>query len=251
MRLLLVGFFSLIFISYARAEFPLDKASTRDQILDALDARGNGLKDFTADVSLATSDALGGDTTKLVGKVAYQSKGNGDSRLRIIFDQKFFGAKQQPNSKVEYMLDKGWLGDRDYKRKIEVMRQVLKPGEKTNLLKLGEGPFPLPIGQPREEVLKQFDVKKIDAKPDDPADTVHLELAPKEGTRFAKKFQKIDVWAEMKTNFPRRIETLDKAGGETRTTDLTNIKVNVGLSDKDFEQEKIGNDWTQKSEQME
>src|SRR6185295_10789202 len=116
-------------------------------------------------------------------------KGEGDSRLRIIFDQKFFGEKQQPNSKVEYMLDKGWLTDRDYKRKIEIQRQVLKPGQKVNLLKLGEGPFPLPIGQPKEEVLKMFEVKKIDANKDDPPDTVHVQLSPREGTRFAKKFK--------------------------------------------------------------
>src|SRR5438045_5592004 len=106
MRVLLVGLLSLILISSARAEFPLNNASTREDILDALNARGQGLKDFTADVSLATSDALGGDVTKLLGNVWYQAKGEGDARLRIIFDKKFFGAKQQPNSKVEYMLDK-------------------------------------------------------------------------------------------------------------------------------------------------
>src|SRR5258706_2761606 len=161
MRSLLAVMLSLVLLGSARAY--LNGASSREDILDALHARGQGLKDFTADVSLATSDALGGADTKLIGKVWYQSLGEGNSRLRIIFDQKLFGAKAQPNSKVEYMLDKGWLVDRDYKRKIEVQRQVLKPGEKANLLKLGEGPFPLPIGQPKEEVLKMFEVKKVEA----------------------------------------------------------------------------------------
>jgi outer membrane lipoprotein-sorting protein len=251
MRFAFAAFLSLLFAAGTFAEVPLDASSTREQILDALDARGQGLKDFTADVSLAESDALGGDPTTLIGKVWYQSLGQGDARLRVIFDQKMFGKKPQANSKVEYMLDKGWLTDRDYKRKIEVQRQVLKPGQKMNLLKLGEGPFPLPIGQPRDEVLKQFDVKKIDSKPTDPTDTAHLELAPKEKTQFAKRFKKIDVWVEFKTNFPRRIETLDKSESETRTTDLTNIKVNVGLNDNDFVQEAIDSGWTKKSEQME
>jgi hypothetical protein len=47
---------------------------------------------------------------------------------------------------------------------------VLRPGEKVNLLKLGEGPFPLPIGQKRDDVKRQFDVTL--AKPEkgvDPA----------------------------------------------------------------------------------
>src|SRR5881394_4587635 len=251
MRLMSGMFLSLLITAAALAQNPLTGGSSRDDILDALNARGQGLKDFTADVSLAETDALTGDTTTLVGKVLYQAKGEGDARMRILFDKKLFGEKVQPGAKVEYMLDKGWLIDRDYKRKVQIERQVLKPGEKINLLKLGEGPFPLPIGQPREEVLKIFDVKKIDAKQGDPTDTVHLELVPKQNTRFAKQFKKIDTWVETKTNFPRRIQTVDKSEAETRTTDLTNIQVNVGLKDDAFVQEKIGGDWTQKSEQME
>jgi len=109
----------------------------------------------------------------------------------------------------------------------------------------------LPIGQPREDVLKMFDVKKVDAKQSDPQGTVHLELAPKANTDFARKFKTIDVWVETKTGFPGRIATVDKSEAETRTTDLTNIQVNVGLKDDAFVQEPIGQGWTQKSEQME
>ena len=250
MRFGLIAILSLLMNGAAWAESPLNANSTREDILDALNARGQGLNDFTADVSLAETDALNGETTTLVGKVWYQGKGEGDARMRVLFDKKLFGDKPQAGAKVEYVLDKEWLTDRDYKRKVEIKRQVLKPGEKINLLKLGEGPFPLPIGQPKEEVLKMFDVKKIGARDGDPADTVHLELAPKEKTQFARKFKKIDVWVENKTNFPRRIATVDKSEAETRTTDLTNIQVNVGLKDDAFVQEKIGEGWTQKSEQM-
>ena len=250
MRWLFVGIFVLMTNSLTLAALPLDANSNREAILDALHERGQGLKDFTADVSLAETEALSGETTTLVGKVWYQSRGEGDARMRILFDRRLFGQKVQPGSKVEYMLDKGWLIDRDYKRKVEIQRQVLKPGEKINLLKLGEGPFPLPIGQPREEVFKMFDVKKIDPKQGDPEGTVHLELAPKPNTQFARKFKTIDVWVETKTNFPRRIATLDKSEAETRKTDLTNIQVNVGVKDDAFALEKLPEGWTQKSEQI-
>ncbi|HEV8290869.1 MAG TPA: hypothetical protein VGP94_03065, partial [Tepidisphaeraceae bacterium] len=75
------------------AETPLTAGSTREDILDALHARGQGLKDFTADVSLAETDALNGETTTLVGKVWYQGKGEGDARMRIVFDKKLFGER--------------------------------------------------------------------------------------------------------------------------------------------------------------
>ena len=252
MRILSGIILSLFLVAVASAQQqPLSDASSREDVLDALHARGQGLKDFTADVSLAETDALSGETTTLVGKVWYQGRGEGDARMRIVFDKKLFGERPQP-AKVEYMLDKGVLYDRDYKRKIEIQRQVLKPGEKVNLLKLGEGPFPLPIGQPKEEVLKLFEVKKIDKAAGDPEGKVHLELAPKPGTQFARKFKKIDVWVESKTSFPRRIATLDKSEAETRTTDLTNIQVNVGVKDDAFVLEKIPENqgWTQKAEQM-
>jgi outer membrane lipoprotein-sorting protein len=250
MRFLLGIILSFSLVAAGFAQQPLSDASTREDILDALNTRGQGLKDFTADVSLAETDALSGETSTLVGKVWYQGKGEGDARMRVLFDKKLFGDKPQAGAKVEYVLDKEWLTDRDHKRKVEIKRQVLKPGEKINLLKLGEGPFPLPIGQPKEEVLKMFDVKKIGAQKGDPEGTVHVELAPKDKTQFARKFKKIDVWVENKTNFPRRIATVDKSEAETRTTDLTNIQVNVGVKDDAFALQKLPEGWTQKSEQM-
>ncbi|HEV8378720.1 MAG TPA: hypothetical protein VGP99_07705, partial [Tepidisphaeraceae bacterium] len=145
MRFLSGIIFSLLLTAAAAAQNPLNEQSSREEILDALHARGQGLKDFTADVSLAETDALSGETTTMTGKVWYQARGEGNARMRILFDKKLFGDKPQAGAKVEYALDKGWLTDRDYKRKVEIQRQVLKPGEKINLLKLGEGPFPLPI----------------------------------------------------------------------------------------------------------
>jgi outer membrane lipoprotein-sorting protein len=116
---------------------------------------------------------------------------------------------------------------------------ILRPGEKMNLLKLGEGPFPLPIGQKRHDVLNQFDVRKIESKPGDPADTVHLELIPKSGTSLARKFKSIDTWVSLPDEMPVRISTLDFTGATERSTDLSNVQINPDLTDADFELPKI------------
>jgi hypothetical protein len=224
--------------------------SSLDQILDALYARGVGLKDFTGDVSVTDADTLGGAASTITGKVWFQEQAPGDSRIRVTFDKKQVGQKPRPNFKLEYLLEEGWLIERDFVRKLEVARKVLKPGQKLNLLKLGEGPFPLPIGQSPAEVLKQFEVKKVAPAKEDPASTVHVQLTPKPQTRFARKFKTLDVWVDTGTNFPRRIETLDPNQTEDRTTDLTNIQVNQGLSDQQFQMEKIGNDWTRRTEEL-
>ncbi len=168
------------------------------------------------------------------GKVWYQKTGPQDARLHIVFDTRASGEDKPVKEKVEYSLDKGWLVDRNYKKRIEVNRQVLRPGEKINLLKLGEGPFPLPIGQKKEDVHRLFSVNKVAAKPGDPANTVHLQLTPNPGTQFERKFSGIDVWVDLATHFPRRIETLDKNQTTSRTTDLDKVQVNGAVQDSDF-----------------
>jgi hypothetical protein len=220
-----------------------------DAILDALHKRGIGLNDFTADVSMAEVDPLTGDTDTLSGKVWYQNKADGSTRLRIIFDKKVQGGRPVKDFKQEYQLEGRWLIERNHKRKLQVDRQVLKPGQQVNLLKLGEGPFPLPVGQPKEEVRKQFEVKKIAPAEGDPAGTQRVELVPAKGTQFERKFKKIDVWVEDKSNFPRRIGTVEKNTTQ-KVTDLTNIKVNEGLDQKVFELGEVPKGWDHKSEAM-
>jgi len=235
--------------SAQQAAEPLGADCSVEQILDALHARGIGLKDLSADVSLTETDALTGDATTLVGRAWYKPVEDGQGRLRVVFDLKKVGDRQDRQFKQEYLLDKGWLIERDYRRRIQIDRQVLKPGQKMNLLKLGEGPFPLPIGQPREDVLKMFEVSRVAPADGDPPQTVRIRLKPRPQTRFARRFKTIDVWVGMADHFPRRIETVDLRETETKTTDLDNIRVNSGLDDKHFELEKVEG-WTVKSEPL-
>jgi len=153
------------------------------------------------------------------------------------FQVKKDGAKFiQVASKLQYLLKNGWLYDLDFTKKIRNERQVSKPGDKVNLLKLGEGPFPLPIGQTKEDVHKNFEVTMTPLAKGDPENSIHLQLKPREGTPLAKRFSKIDVWVDRATNMPTRIDTLDAAGSEQRSTQLTHIIVNPkpALTDADF-----------------
>ena len=78
---------------------------------------------------------------------------------------------------------------------------------------------------------------------EDPADSAHLVLKPKAGTRFAKKFELIDVFVDRTSKFPVRIVTVDKGGATVHTTDLSNLKLNPGLKDNDFMLTAPGKDW--------
>ena len=217
----------------------LSPNSSVDEVLDALDSRGRNLREFVADVSLTEVDTATQLESTRTGRVWYQ-KQKDDDRIRVTFAEKLEGRFAR-DEKIEYLLDDGWLIDRDYRRSVEVKRQVLRPGEKVNLLKLGEGPFPLPIGQPKAEVHREFEVTRGQASPDAPKGAVHVRLKPREGTRLARKFNMIDVWVDPGTSMPVRIEALDVNETTVRTTDLKNIRVNPepGLGDRDFALPKV------------
>ena len=252
----LTAFIGLIILSSvvawgARAGEALTPDSNLDTILDALHARGQDLKDFTADVVLHTLDERTGQDTAQVGKVVYQKQGAGDSRIRVSFDKKKLESGATQTQKLDYLLEKGWLTDRDHQKKLEVKRQVVAPGEKMDLLKLGEGPFPLPIGQDKAKVREQFEVTKMPPADTDPKGTVHVKLEPKKGTQFAKRFAQIDVYVDPKTNMPSRIDTVEK-GGTTRSTELNNLKINAGVKDDQFTlPAPEGDGWNRREERFE
>lgn len=209
-----------------------------DQVLEALDRQGDQMKDFTADVALTEADVLTREEFTRSGTVKVQKLPDNDARIHIIFDTRKTDARTV-KEKIEYLLDKGWLTERNYRKKNQVRRQVIKPGEKLDLLKLGEGPFPLPIGQAKEDVKGMFDVEVLPAAPGDPPGTIHGRLKPKEGTQFERRFKHIDVWVDPKAQMPRRIETVDVNEQTRQTTDLENVKTNTGLGDRDFRLDEV------------
>lgn len=224
-----------------------------DAILDTLQNRGKTLKEFVADVSSTDNDTIMGNSTVRTGKVWYQLKTDGDARLRVLFEKKAIGDHPPRDSRKEYLLYDGWLLDRDYPGKIETKYQVARPGEKVNLFQLGKGPFPLPIGQDKKDVHNSFEVSKIAAATDDPANTDHLLLKPKPENDLARKFSQIDIWVDRGSQMPVRITTLDAEKSKELQTDLTNLKINPtpGVQDSDFALPEIGPGWNRHEEPFE
>lgn len=212
-------------IDAAEPEAALPADASVDQILDALDQTGKSLKGFDAKVRLTEGDPSLADYVTRAGKIWLQKSDAETGKIHVLFDKKIAGRIAE-EKKTEYLLDGEWLTDRDYDKKLETKRQILKPGEKMNLFKLGEGPFPLLIGQDKQEVHKQFDAALVKAAKDDPANSLHLQLKPKPDTRLARHFSTIDVWVDRKIQFPVRIDTVDANGTAEHKTVMTDIRIN-------------------------
>lgn len=203
--------------------------------LDTLYTSGQSLKSLAADLSLENSSDLGDKTTK-TGSFVLQRVGDGDSRARVNFTQSKSG-KRIFAERREYVLAGTDLIDRDYTAKKQVTRQIRKPGEKVDFFKLGEGPFPLPIGQSRADVLAQFDA--AEEKNDDPTALAVIKLTPKPKTAMADDFKWIRVTIDRQTKLPRVITTLSASAPERNTATLTNVRVNDAVKDEDFKLEPI------------
>lgn len=205
--------------------------------LDRLHKRGLSLQGFTAEVSFDERDNDLGLSTLRSGIVRFADNHKGDARLLVSF-LKVKEDGNERNDRIEYLLDGRVLTDRNYKFRKEVRRQVLAPGESVNLLKLGEGPFPLPIGQDPAEVLKQFAVYAPETTAP-VAGQSGIVLLPRQGTRLADKFSRIEVWVDPTTDMPAVITTTEAGGMKTRTTKLTALKINPPFKDADFTLGKI------------
>ncbi|HTW93813.1 MAG TPA: hypothetical protein VMD30_03395 [Tepidisphaeraceae bacterium] len=212
---------------------PIPANATIDQILSALKTRGDTLRDFTAHVTMIHNDMTTGDSTTDKGTIVFQKLSSGDTRIRVNFTDHIAGDREFARHH-EYMLADGWLRERDYQQHLENDQQVVRPGEKLNLLKLGEGPFPLPIGQDPADVKQQFTVTKIAPAKGDPPDTIHLQLVPNPGSEFEHQYLQIDVWVDRASAMPIQITTEDKQGATTQTTDLNDLQLNGPVNASDF-----------------
>jgi outer membrane lipoprotein-sorting protein len=213
---------------------PLGSASSVDDLLDAMHDRGGDLKSFTADVVQKQVDLNANTKVTYRGPVIFQALPGGDARLRLTWTSKQKGERPPVPYQAEYLLVNGWLTSRDFVSKNETRRQVVAPGQKLDLFQLGKGPFPLPIGQDRAAVLRQFDVARQPADKVDPPNTIHLQLTPKKGGSFARQFSQVDFWIDTVQRMPVRITTTDAGVLNEQTNDLTNLKVNGPVGPADF-----------------
>lgn len=205
--------------------------------LDTLYDSGTNLKTLAADVSMRTvgDESIGDDTTK-VGRFVLQKLPGDDSRVRATFTKRISGNKVFAEKK-DYLLAGTDLTERDFALKKQTIRQVRQPGQKLNLFKLGEGPFPLPIGQKREDVLKEFDVKELPNS--DGKVLAIVELKPKAGNKLADKFESITVAIDRDSKLPGLITTVSPKAVETNEVRLTNVRTNTDVNDDEFKLEAV------------
>ncbi|MCA9290801.1 MAG: hypothetical protein KDA25_06710, partial [Phycisphaerales bacterium] len=132
-----------------------------DALLDALERSGRDLTGFTADVVLHKWDGVTERREIRAGRFIYDA--NPETKRRrfaVLFDRTVVNNRQE-DDRQHYIFADGWLVEVYAARKQFIKRQIVPPGQVFDPLRLGEGPFPLPIGQAKADVLRRFEVSAI------------------------------------------------------------------------------------------
>lgn len=211
-----------------------------DALLDKLEANAQDLETFTADITYRKLDDLLGRRETRTGEIIFVSQpveGVPGAFLRkfgIIFHTLIVNSRKDQYEK-HYIFDGRWLAEIDKQRKVFIAREIVPPGETLDPLKLGEGPFPLPIGQQKSEVLQRFVVERteppIGGLLGGLENVTGIMLIPRVGTPQAEEFRTVEVFYDNDTLLPVGIEAV-ATNGDRKTVRLRNVKRNPELTDQ-------------------
>lgn len=214
--------------------------------LDKLESRGKKILSYQANIVYMSEQCLLDTKIVRTGKIYYVS---GDkARFAVLFDRRAVDNEMR-YVRHDIIFDGTWLVEKRFEDKVFLKRQIVAPGEKFDPLELGAGPFPLPLGQKREQVLGMFKGSIIDDEIGEANDvnesrtgsgslrgSVHLRLVPRVNEATGKalsELEQVDIWYDAEALLPLKIVTLDDATDVTMVI-LREAKVNE-LDDKQME----------------
>ncbi len=222
---------------------------TVDDLLDALETADAQLERVSSSVFLIKDFALAGDQEVRSGSLWYRrlkvEPGQGEAQeaepksvkqFKVRFDQTNTAGVVDQNPR-EYIFDGEWLVEKFINDKQFIKRQMVAPGEHWDPLRLGEGPFPVPIGQRRADILREF-VAELSADPAEGLDhprlieqaqqSHQLVLRPRPELEATADYEIVRIWYDRQTLLPRMIRALDFTG-DVSTVVLRDMLINADV----------------------
>ena len=204
-------------------------------ILERLEQAGKDIKTIRCKVEFKTEDTLNITETTRYGSIQFK-RAEPNPMFLVSFD-KMVADGTVLRQKVWYLFRDRWLIEANSKSQNRIDREILEPGEQADFFDLDKAPFPMPFGQKKEQILKNFEVKLIPPQPGDPDDCDHLLCKPKDESGLARDYGRLDYYVSRKLNLPLRILVEDAPGTNLKVADfedLTEKSINMDLPDSAF-----------------
>ena len=201
--------------------------------LDRIEARADELQTLLAKVRYDRREGLLGAEQRRFGTLVYHA--GPPARFDVVFDRAIIDGTPR-REEQRWTFDGRWLAERRPEDRVFIRRELAPKGQTRDLLRMGEGPFALPLDLDRKRTLERFDVALIPAAEGDPADSIHLRLTPLESTKEEAGVERVDLWYDRQTLLPRRAATLqDAEGGIETIVDLLEASPKAEVDDTRFD----------------
>lgn len=201
--------------------------------------------------------AIAGDTQTRIGKLYFSSprsdSGPRTRKFGVEIETLVLGGRieKKPES---YIFDGEWLIEKRPLEKQAIKRRIVPPGEKFDPLKIGEGPFPIPIGQKKADILARYDARLTEVAEGLDSDELRqfaqdctqIVLTPKPGAD--NNFDEIRLWykpaegVEGNPYLPRMARTV-AVSGDIAVIRLINMQANAAIPDGVLSTDVQGEGW--------
>ena len=226
---------------------------TAEALLDALESADEGISTLSSPIVYRKFFAIQSDEQTRSGTLSFQTVRDAEApeampvrRFAVSFDT-LIVADRRESIGQQYAFDGQWVVEKTPADKQFTKRQVVPPGEDFDPLRIGEGPFPVPVGQRKADILERFDAELLPGTDEltDPslialaqhAGLVQLRLVPKPHAPQARDFEEIRIWYEPDGRLlPRIARTVTPIGDESEVV-LLKPSVNEAIDPSVFSTE--------------
>lgn len=212
-----------------------------DDLLTRLEKADTDLRTLTASIVYDRSYFLQGDRHTRFGRLIFSSTPSanpGDPprrSFRLDFDKFFVDGIERPQGDA-WIFDGEWLVERREPDKMFTKRRIAVPGEPFDPFRVGtdNSMIPLPIGQRKGDILKQFaaeiapTLQTLEAEPnfaESVKDAIQLHLKPLD-TSDKQQFMDIRLWYAKGTLLPLMSRAVNRAG-DVSIVQLVNTQLNT------------------------
>lgn len=211
-----------------------------ERILDRLEQRQ--VRDLRAEITWRNQYVLSSDAQTKRGMIWY-AQGEPVAKFKVRFDTKIAGDRREKLGE-EHLFDGNWYVElQPPPAKMVIRREIRAASDRRNPYKLGEGAFPVPFGQTKADILREFEVQRVTAtNPKDPPDCDHIRMIPRPGASTEDRYASIDFWISRggpASGLPVQVSAQQKDGtGEVNSTitlTFEKIELNTGFNASVFE----------------
>ncbi|MEM6459208.1 MAG: hypothetical protein AAF710_07430 [Planctomycetota bacterium] len=208
--------------------------TTAEGWLERIEAAADDIDTLTARVRLTQIVGLLEDESQRFGELRV-STADDATRFRVRFTRLRQDGVVEPIDQA-YVYDGRWLLDLDGTDRVATRRQLVR-GDDAADLKLGDGPFLLPLNLRKERVLRRFtaELGPIDDDAPEPQagdGVVRLVLTPRPG--FDADAERLDLWFDTGSYLTLRA-TATQDDGDVTTVDLFRLDATAAVDPAVFD----------------